>query len=135
MDCTASKIYPLQILAGNLDWHSKMSIGYDHSFVALYLKIIIKYSPARWLRWLDLCFLHPKYCRLDSWSGHIHRLWVLSLVGVHTGGNQLMFLSCMDISPFSLSKKKSMKTYPQVRIKKKLKKKNIWSIFSYFPMV
>ena len=40
----------------------------------------------------------PKGCGLDSQSGHIHRLWDQSLVGVHTEGNQSMFLSHIDLS-------------------------------------
>ena len=34
----------------------------------------------------------PKGCRFDS-GQDTPRLWVRSSVGVHTGGNQLMFLS------------------------------------------
>ena len=40
-----------------------------------------------------------KRCRFDSWSGNIPRLWILSLVGEHTGGNRLMFLSHFRVSP------------------------------------
>lgn len=28
-----------------------------------------------------------KGCRFDSWSGHVPRLWVRSLVGAHMGHN------------------------------------------------
>ena len=47
--------------------------------------------------------------RFNSHSEHIPRLGVRSLVGVHTGGNLSMLLSCIDISfsaclPFPLSK-------------------------------
>ena len=42
---------------------------------------------------------HPlKGLRFDSQSRHIHRLWVWSLVRVHTGGTQSMFLSRSDVS-------------------------------------
>ena len=51
----------------------------------------------------------PKGCRFDPWSGHIARLWVRSQVGVHPGGNQLMFLSLFHF--LSLSNQ-----YPWVRI-------------------
>ena len=37
-------------------------------------------------------------CRFDSWSGHIPRLQVRSPVRAHMGGNQLMFLSHIDVS-------------------------------------
>ena len=39
----------------------------------------------------------PKSCWFNPWSGHISRLWVPSLVGMHTGGNQLMFLDSLDV--------------------------------------
>ena len=40
----------------------------------------------------------PKGCRFDSQSGYIPRLWVPSPVRAHTGGNQLMLLSCISVS-------------------------------------
>ena len=51
---------------------------------------------ARWLSWSVVST--PKGCRFDSQSGHIPRLQVQSPVGVHTGGNLLMFLSHIDVS-------------------------------------
>ena len=42
--------------------------------------------------------LLPKGCGFKSWSGHICRLWVGSPVWAHMGGNQLMLLSCVDVS-------------------------------------
>ena len=53
----------------------------------------------------------PKGCMFNFHSGHIRMLQVQSLVRVHVGGNQSMFLS--------LSKKL---IYPRVRIKKERKK-------------
>ena len=43
----------------------------------------------------------PKCCEFDPQLGHIPRLWVWSLVRVHRGGNQWMFLShhCFSHSP------------------------------------
>ena len=52
----------------------------------------------------------------DSWSGHIPRLQVRSLVGEPMEGDQSMFFCCIDVPP-SLSLK-TMKKCPQVRIKK-----------------
>ena len=40
----------------------------------------------------------PKGHGFNSQSGHIPRLWVRSLVGAHTGGNQSMFLSYINVS-------------------------------------
>ena len=40
----------------------------------------------------------PKCFRVDSWSGHIPRLQVLSPAGEHMGGNQAMFLTHIDVS-------------------------------------
>ena len=36
----------------------------------------------------------------NSWSGHVLGLWVWSSVGVHTRGNQLMFLTSMFLLIF-----------------------------------
>ena len=47
----------------------------------------------------------PKGCGPDSWSGHIPRLRVQSLVGVQMIGNQSVFSSHINV-PLSLSKKK-----------------------------
>ena len=38
-------------------------------------------------------FCAPGGRQFDSWSGHMPRLWVRSMIGVHAGGNQPMFLS------------------------------------------
>ena len=40
----------------------------------------------------------PKGCSFDPWSGLISRLWVGSLVRVHTGGNRSMSLSHINVS-------------------------------------
>ena len=40
----------------------------------------------------------PKGCRFNSWSGHIPRLRVQSPVRAHTGDNQSMFLSHINVS-------------------------------------
>ena len=40
----------------------------------------------------------PKGCKFNSWSGHMPRLWVLSLVRVHLRGNQSVFPSHIDVS-------------------------------------
>ena len=41
---------------------------------------------------------NSKGLRFDSLSGHMPRLQVWSLVGVHTGGNQWIFLTWMFLS-------------------------------------
>ena len=43
-------------------------------------------------------FGKPKICRFNSQSGHMARLQVQSPVGTHMRGNQLMFLSHIDVS-------------------------------------
>lgn len=60
-----------------------------------------------------------KGLRFDSRSGHILRLWVWSPVEVHTGSNQSMFLSYINVylslsltlSPKSIFYKKNMMCY------------------------
>ena len=42
----------------------------------------------------------PKGCGFYSWSGHIPRLWVPSLVRAHMGGNQFIFLSHIAVFLF-----------------------------------
>ena len=69
-----------------------------------------------WLGWLEP---HPvtKALRFDSWSWHTSRLPVWSPAWAHTGNNQSMVLSCINVS-FS-SSLKAVKKCPQVRILKK----------------
>ena len=43
----------------------------------------------------------PKCYRLDSWSGHLPRLWLRSPVGAHTAGSWSLFLSYINV-PLSL---------------------------------
>ena len=70
-------------------------------------------GPCGSVGWVSFC--RPKGCSFDSWSGYMSRLWVWSPVGVHTKGNQSMFLSLLsriDVSFFlcsPLSKKKKKK--------------------------
>nr|KAF6300593.1 hypothetical protein mMyoMyo1_009066 [Myotis myotis] len=66
----------------------------------------IKWGPTLWLVWLWLnVVLHtPKGCWFDSWSGYMSRLQARSLVRVHAGSSQLMFLSLSLPFPSSLSK-------------------------------
>ena len=45
----------------------------------------------------------PKGHRFDPWSGHMPRLWVQSPVGACLRGNQLMFLSHINIFSLFLS--------------------------------
>ena len=40
----------------------------------------------------------PQGSKFDSGSVYIYRLWVQSPVGVHTGSDQLMFLSHINVS-------------------------------------
>ena len=60
------------------------------------------------MAWLvGVPFHTPKVLGFGSVSGHVPRLQVWSLVGAHTGSNQLMFFSHTDVSvslPSSLSK-------------------------------
>ena len=70
-------------------------------------------------------FRTPKGCVFCPWSGHIPRLWVWSLVGVCTGGNQLMFLSHISVS-LCLSFSQISKTYHQMRIKNFLQRGKIY---------
>ena len=42
--------------------------------------------------------MHQKFARFDFQSGHMPRLQVQTLVGAHMAGNQLMFLSHVDVS-------------------------------------
>ena len=58
----------------------------------------------------------PKGRRFDSQSGHIARLWVRSPVKMHTSEPINVSLISMSL-PLALSLK-SIKTSPQVRIKK-----------------
>ena len=51
--------------------------------------------------------LIPNVCGFSLRSGHIRRLWVPSLVGAHTGGNQLISLS-LSIPFFKINKKHSL---------------------------
>ena len=54
----------------------------------------------------------------DSWSGHLPRLWVLSLAGARAGGNWSMFLSHMDVSLFQKKKSHTKQTTQQTTKKK-----------------
>ena len=86
-----------------------------------------------WLSWLEH---HPVTERL--WvrfpvRAHIPRLLfypptgcVHSLVGVHTGGNQSMFLSLPSCLPSSVYKTSEKNKCRQVRIKK-IREKRIWT--------
>ena len=58
-----------------------------------------------WLSWMTCCKV--KGSRFDSWSGHVPMVCVPSPLGVHTKGNQLMFLflSFSLPSPFSKTNK------------------------------
>ena len=73
------------------------------------IKCIYKWTCQLWLSWL-LSSHTTKGCRFHFQSGHIPRLWVWSLVGVHAGGDQSMLLShikvcfCLSLSPSSLFK-------------------------------
>ena len=65
---------------------------------------ILKIGPralAWWLSWLKHCTIYQKKkkgCGFDFWLGHIPRLRLQSLVGVHTGGDRSMFLTLMFLS-------------------------------------
>ena len=63
---------------------------------------------------------HALACGLVGWGIILctKRLRVRSPVRAHIGGNGLMFLTLMSLLPPS-SLSKPIKTYPQVRIKKK----------------
>ena len=56
--------------------------------------------------WSSACEL--KCHHFNSWSGHTPGLWVWSSIGAHTRGNQLMFLSHIDVSLLSLSPSPSL---------------------------
>ena len=65
--------------------------------------------PWPWLVWLSFIGVSspkPKSRRFNFQSGHMPRLWVQSLVRVHSRGNQLIFLShinvSLSLSPFLL---------------------------------
>ena len=53
---------------------------------------------AQWLSWLKHCPIHQNVVVSISWSGHIPRLQVHSLVGACVGGNQSMLLSHINVS-------------------------------------
>ena len=70
--------------------------------------------PGQVAQLVGALFCAPKGCRLISWSGHIPRLQVQSLVRAYTRGNQSMFLSLsLPLSQINLKKN------PQVGIKEK----------------
>ena len=78
----------------------------------------------------------PKGYGFDPQSGHTLRLWVCSQVRACKGSNQLMFLSCTDVSlslslslslfPSLFLSLQAMKKCPQVKIKRK--RKTSWVI-------
>ena len=71
-----------------------------------------------------------KHCWFDSQLSHMPRLWVQSPVGVHTRGNQSMFLSHIDISLLFLSSFLSLK---QTQIKMYIHTTH-WGLIGYYSL-
>ena len=77
---------------------------------SLTIKNYIYLAQLYWVNWqLKIIYLAqlvgslshtPKVCGFNPWSGHIPRLWALSLVGSCVGGNWPMFLTLIFLSLF-----------------------------------
>ena len=65
----------------------------DEGNYKLYVSQNVHGSPGWVAQLVGASSYTPEVCGFDPWSRHIPRLWVQSPVKVHTGGNQLMFLS------------------------------------------
>ena len=85
-----------QMVLGDLDSYVQKNETRSPTYAIHKKKLLIKHSsPGQCGSVGWSLVLSPKVCGFDSQGGHIHRLWVWSLLllQVCTGGNQSVFLS------------------------------------------
>ena len=76
----------------------KLPSDFAERLSTVVVPIFISIALAGVAQLVGAAFRALKGHRFDSWSGHVPRLGVWSLVRVHTGGNQSMLLS-LSLSP------------------------------------